>query len=115
MGVAIFFLLTLIVTGVIVYPLLPGRRAAEPAPAASDGEIEQAVRNIRRARSAGSQFCPTCGQTHQVGDRFCVRCGGALPQPAAAGPACPSCNAAVHEGDQFCPKCGARITAGEVA
>lgn len=115
MGLAVFFLLALIVTGIVAYPLLPGRTTARPQPVVTDGDIERAVRDLRRTRSGSGQFCPTCGKAHQVEDRFCVRCGSALPGVAGAGPVCPSCGAAVREADQFCAKCGHGLAAGEAA
>lgn len=111
MGVAVFFLLALLAAGVIVYPLLPGRAPAEPV--ITDGEIEAAVRKLRRARAGGERACPACGEAYQPGDRFCVRCGGALPPgdqiepaPLPAEPVCPSCGARLQEGDRFCARCG---------
>jgi uncharacterized OB-fold protein len=129
MSVALFFLLAVAVAGIIVYPLLPGQRSAQPAPAITDTEIEQAVRRLRKARSEGGLHCPACGRAYQVGDRFCIRCGGTLPQAQAGsgGPGeqgaditsvtsvCLSCGAALREGDQFCAKCGQAIDAREVA
>ena len=127
MSVALFFLLGAIAAVVIGYPLLPGQRAAQAAPAVSDLEIEQAVSRLRRARSGSGLHCSTCGTLYQAGDRFCVRCGATLPQPGAEGllqasappasviPVCPSCGAVLREGDQFCGKCGRPIDAGEVA
>ena len=132
MGIAIFFLLTLIAAGIIVYPLLPGQRVrhasagSQPAPVVTNGDIERAVRDLRRARthsgaSPSGQSCPTCGAACQPGDSFCVRCGDALPSvrqglPAtASGQVCPSCGAAIREGDEFCAKCGQGTAVGEVA
>jgi predicted amidophosphoribosyltransferase len=108
MGLAVVFLLTVIVAGVLIYPLLPGKAPVESEPVLTDGEIERAVRNLRRARSRRGLFCPTCGKGYTAGDRFCVRCGGELPQAtaASAGPVCPSCGAPIHEDDRFCAKCG---------
>jgi predicted amidophosphoribosyltransferase len=120
--VAIFFVLALLTAGAIVYPLLPGRAPAAPAPAVTDGEIETAVRKLRRARTGGGRACPTCGEAYQPGDRFCVRCGGALPSGdqgrsplPLAGPVCPSCGAALQNGDRFCAKCGYALHSEEVA
>jgi uncharacterized OB-fold protein len=124
MGIAIFFVLAAIVAAAIVYPLLPGRTTAFPAPKVAEAEIERAVRDLRRARSGDGSVCPTCGQTFQPGDRFCVRCGSTLPQPQtdpvdAEHPrhslACPSCGATLRKGDQFCAKCGHGIVAEEGA
>ncbi len=112
MGIVIFFLLALIVAGVIAYPLLPGRTPSPPVSteaqghAVTGGEIERTVRALRRARQGSGHHCPACSQAYQPGDRFCVRCGGTLPQVAAAGPACPACGVSIREGDVFCPKCG---------
>jgi len=112
-GVAIFFLLLLLVAGFIVYPLLPGRGPTQPAPAVSEGDIEQAVRDLRQARAESSLSCPACGQAYRAGDRFCVRCGGTLPQADSSGLACPACGSPLHEQDQFCAKCGHRMAAEE--
>ena len=132
MGIAIFFVLTLIAAGIIVYPLLPGQRVrhasagSQSAPIVTNRDIELAVRDLRQARahsdaSLHGQSCPTCREAYQPGDSFCVRCGGALPSvrqglPAtASGPVCPSCGAAIREGDKFCAKCGQRTAVREVA
>ena len=122
MGVAIFFLLTLLAAGVIVYPLLPGHASAAPAPVVTDDEIETAVRRLLRTRAEGGRACPTCGAAYQPGDRFCVRCGGALPLGdqaksalPPAGPLCPSCGATLQKGDKFCAKCGYTLQGEEVA
>jgi predicted amidophosphoribosyltransferase len=117
MGLAVVFLLTVIVAGVLIYPLLPGRAPVQPEPVLTDGEIERAVRNLRRARSRRGLFCPACGMGYKAGDRFCVRCGGELPQAAAAsaGPVCPSCGSPVQESDRFCAKCGHSMVVEEAA
>lgn len=117
MGIVIFFLLALIVAGIIAYPLLPGRVTTQPEAVVTDGEIDRAVRHLRRARSRNGHFCPSCSTAYQVGDRFCVRCGSALPVPqaASAGLTCPSCGAAIRKGDKFCAKCGHRMIAEEAA
>ena len=117
MSIVILMLLLLLAGAAIVYPLLPGKAPSLQAPAVTDGEIELAVRDLRRARSQEGLHCPACGQAYQAGDRFCVRCGGGLPQSEArpSGPSCPSCGAAVREGDEFCAKCGHGIGTGEAA
>jgi predicted RNA-binding Zn-ribbon protein involved in translation (DUF1610 family) len=134
MSVAIFFLLAVIVGAVLVWPLLPGRMSAKPVPVVTDGDIEQVVRRLRQRRSRSGQggpttperildakakdlTCPACGQVYRVGDHFCVRCGGVLPQPTAAstGRVCPSCGTTVGERDGFCAKCGQKLAAEEVA
>ena len=117
MGLAVVFLLTVIVAGVLIYPLLPGRAPVQSEPALTDGEIERAVRDLRRARSRSGFFCPACGTGYKAGDHFCVRCGGELPQAAAAsaGPACPSCGAPIQESDSFCAKCGHSMVVEEAA
>jgi uncharacterized OB-fold protein len=114
-GIAIFFLIAALAAVAIVYPLLPGRVASQPAPKVSNEEIEQAVRDLRRLRSQGALFCPACGQAYRTGDRFCVRCGSALPEAGAVGRKCPSCGASLHENDRFCARCGRSVAAGEVA
>ncbi|MFN2290575.1 MAG: zinc ribbon domain-containing protein [Anaerolineae bacterium] len=117
MGIAVFVLLALGVAAVIAYPLLPGRVPVETVPAVSDADIERAVRRLRRERKGSGLQCPTCGSAYASGDRFCVHCGGALPQPqaAAGGKACPECGAMLRDGDVFCSKCGYRLAGEEVA
>jgi hypothetical protein len=118
MGIVIFFILALLSAAAIVYPLLPGQRTRQAAQPITDADIDAAVRQVRRARSPAPGLavnqCPACGHGHQTGDRFCIRCGNALPQatPARAsspGIICPNCAAALHEEDQFCAKCGHRM------
>jgi predicted amidophosphoribosyltransferase len=116
-SIVIVVLLLLLAALAIAYPLLPGRTPIpEQVPAIADSDIERAVRDLRRARSRGGHACPACGKAFEVGDRFCVRCGGALPQEETEtpGPMCPSCGAAVREGDEFCARCG-HSTQGEGA
>ena len=117
MAIVVFFVLAAISVGIIAYPLLPGRKPGQAAPVLTEAEIERAVRELRRTRSArrtpsqGGLSCPDCGHGYQKGDLFCVRCGRNLPG-ADAEPeefACPSCGAALHEGDRFCAKCGHQI------
>jgi predicted amidophosphoribosyltransferase len=123
MSVVIFLLLAAISAGIIVYPLLPGRAPVQPVPALSTGEIEQAVRDLRRARrrrgaaSPGGLACTTCGAAYQKGDLFCVHCGSSLPKADMTaepeGLVCSSCGNTLHAGDQFCPKCGQPVVAEE--
>jgi predicted amidophosphoribosyltransferase len=120
MAIAVFILLTLIAAGIIAYPLLPGRTPAALAPAVTAGEIDQAVRAVRRGRSVvgqgrGGLSCPACGYGYEPGDRFCVRCGEGLPEAAAAsaGPGCPSCGADIRPGDLFCSTCGHKMAREE--
>jgi len=125
MAIVVFFVLAAISVGIIAYPLLPGRKPVQPAPVLTEAEIERAVRDLRRTRSArrtpsrGGLSCPACGHAYQKGDLFCVRCGRNLPeadaQPEPENLACPSCGAALHEGDRFCAKCGHQVGTGEVA
>jgi predicted amidophosphoribosyltransferase len=117
MSIVLFFLLALIVAGLIVYPLLPGRTPKESAPKVADADIDWAVSALRRARSKGGLSCPTCGKGYQAGDRFCVRCGEDLPGPqeTSSKAVCPSCGASIHKGDQFCAKCGHRLGSREAS
>ncbi len=125
MGIVVFFVLAAVSVGIIAYPLLPGRGPVQPAPALTDAEIERAVRDLRRTRSArrapgqGGLSCPACGKAYQKGDLFCVRCGGSLPEVEVQAEleklVCPSCGASLHEGDQFCAKCGHRVATEEGA
>ena len=128
MAIVVFFVLAAISVGIIAYPLLPGRKPAQPAqpaPGLTEAEIERAVRDLRRTRSGrptpsrGGLSCPSCGRSYQKGDLFCVRCGNSLPeveaQPEPDKLECPSCGAALHEGDRFCAKCGHQVGTEEVA
>jgi uncharacterized OB-fold protein len=114
MAIAVFFLLALIAAVAIVYPLLPGRAGSRPAPVVTDGDIEQAVRALRRGRGKPGLSCPSCGRAYQPGDQFCVGCGSKLPAVAVAAQLCPACGATLRAGDRFCSKCG-HDTAGEEA
>jgi hypothetical protein len=115
-GIAVFFVLMIVVAAVIAYPLLPGRRPAEPVPVVTDVDIERAVRRLRQRRRSGLR-CPVCGGVYAAGDQFCVHCGSDLSQaqPVEVGKACPSCGADLREGDVFCSKCGYRLVTGEEA
>jgi len=121
-GIAVFVLLTLVVAAAIAYPLLPGKGPAEtvPAetvPAITDADIVRAVRKLRRQRGQGGLSCPSCGQAYAAGDRFCVACGGTLPeaQVVESRQTCPACGEVLREGDLFCSKCGHRLVAEEGA
>jgi predicted amidophosphoribosyltransferase len=115
-SILIFFLMALIAVVAIAYPLLPGAATARIAPVVTDGDIEEAVRTLRRTRTkaVSGPSCPSCGRAYQAGDRFCVGCGAALPAVAADATTCPSCGATLREGDQFCSKCGHNLLAEEV-
>jgi predicted RNA-binding Zn-ribbon protein involved in translation (DUF1610 family) len=115
MSIVVFVLLALISAVIIVAPLLPGQTSSETVPVVTDGDIEQAVRWLRRRQARGGLSCPSCGRAYQAGDRFCVGCGAALPEVTPATPACPACGAALREGDRFCPKCGHEVPGGEAA
>jgi RNA polymerase subunit RPABC4/transcription elongation factor Spt4 len=127
MSVLIFLLLAAASAGIIIYPMLPGRAPAQPAqhaPALTEGEIERAVRDLRRARSRSAEgsshdmlACPDCGAAYHQGDLFCVRCGRSLPTvDVKAAPdelLCSSCGNTLHAGDQFCAKCGQPVVTKE--
>lgn len=117
MGLAIFFILAVAVSAILVYPLLPGRVPAQQDPGLTDGDIEQLVHNLRSARSRDGLYCPTCAAAYQVSDRYCGRCGSILPQaqPTSVGSTCPSCGAGLRESDLFCAKCGHKVAVKEVA
>lgn len=111
MALLVLFILALIATAILLYPLLPGRIPAQAPPAVTDKEIEQAVRALRRSRRERASgpscpACPACGQVYQAGDRFCVRCGELLPPATPATPTCPACGARVGPDDRFCARCG---------
>jgi len=75
--------------------------------------------------------CPSCGNPYQPGNRFCGRCGLALPvadaaaDTPAAGPgdaapepqfiACPRCRQDNAVGAAYCFSCGASFTANPLA
>ena len=117
MTVAIFFLVAVIAALIIAYPLLPGRAPAPSVPTLTDGDIDRAVRNLRRARGQDGTYCRTCGSAYREGDLFCVGCGSALPEAKAVsgGLVCPACGESVHKGDKFCAKCGHSMASGEAA
>lgn len=117
MTVAIFLLVAAIAAVITAYPLLPGRTPAPPVPTLTDGDIDRAVRNLRRARSQNGHYCRTCGSAYREGDLFCVGCGSALLESRAVsgGLVCPTCGESVHKGDKFCAKCGHSMASGEVA
>jgi predicted amidophosphoribosyltransferase len=115
MSIVVFIVLAVVAAMAIVYPLLPGAASSPSVSVVTDGDIEQAVRHLRRSRSKSNLSCSSCGQPYQAGDRFCVGCGATLSEVAPAAPACPACGATLHEGDRFCPKCGHNVAAGEVA
>jgi uncharacterized OB-fold protein len=114
-SIAIFLLLAAAVAVALIYPLIPSRRYAQAVPQVTDREIDAAVRKVRRARAGNGPRCAACGHVYKPGDRFCVRCGEALPQVGPSGPVCPECGEPVQEGDSFCPKCGHRRPVGEAA
>lgn len=117
MSILLFFLMALIAAVAIAYPLLPGAAASQTVFVVTDGDIEEAVRGLRRSRGKpkSGPSCPSCGRAYEAGDRFCVGCGTALPAVEAAPSTCPSCGATLREGDQFCSKCGHNLPAEEVA
>jgi class 3 adenylate cyclase/tetratricopeptide (TPR) repeat protein len=47
--------------------------------------------------------CPACRHDNPSGSRFCLECGGKLPDR------CPSCRADLPEGAKFCHACGAPL------
>jgi class 3 adenylate cyclase len=53
--------------------------------------------------------CPGCSVEVPEGNRFCGKCGTALPR------ACPSCGHAVPTENSFCSKCGTSVVAGSAA
>ena len=53
-------------------------------------------------------FCPACGCTPRVDDRFCRKCGVSLERMYH----CPQCETPYAPGNRFCGNCGAQL-AGE--
>jgi hypothetical protein len=74
-------------------------------------EIERAVAERAALKTAGGVVCPKCGLTAGAEDRFCGRCGAALPEDAPAVPACPNCGRPYEPGDRFCAGCGQTLAA----
>jgi predicted amidophosphoribosyltransferase len=93
MSFVILGLLLLGTIALVAYPLRGGAPVvAEP------GQVARPVRKGPR--------CPGCGATYDAEDRFCVRCGHALP--VAGSPSlCATCGAPYEPDDSFCAKCGA--------
>ncbi len=104
-------------------------RALDRWEAESDDELdlfmERAVDARKSALSGATveldgRACPKCGKPAAAGDRFCGKCGSALPvtstPPArpAASLTCPKCGQPHEAGDKFCARCGQVLTA-EVA
>ncbi len=114
MGILVFVVMALLAAAAIAYPLLPGRAPTAFDRGATDEEIAAAVHKLRRERAGGAPVCRSCGQAYRPGDRFCVRCGASLPEPAAdSKSACAGCGTLLQPGDQFCAKCGQAMPAGE--
>jgi Double zinc ribbon len=79
-----------------------------------DVAIESAVAARAAAMAAGGIACPNCGRPAGPEDRFCGRCGEALPEAPAAPPAvtaCPNCGRPFEPGDRFCAGCGETLPA----
>jgi RNA polymerase subunit RPABC4/transcription elongation factor Spt4 len=74
-----------------------------------DTALEAAVTARTVALAAGEVACPRCGRMAGPADKFCGRCGAALPEAAAAELACPNCGRPVESGDQFCAGCGQQL------
>lgn len=56
--------------------------------------------------AAGTLACPNCGESNEVGDTYCYRCGKPLaPQKQT----CPQCHADVKANAAFCSKCGTPV------
>jgi hypothetical protein len=128
MAIAVFFLLSLLAALAVVYPLLPGSQAhprrlgqapsKSPRPvelSLTEAGIEDAVRYLRLTRARAGALCPVCGKACESGDRFCVGCGGALPEAGAPLMTCGSCGAALRAGDRFCARCGQSLPVSEAA
>jgi RNA polymerase subunit RPABC4/transcription elongation factor Spt4 len=71
-----------------------------------DAVIEAAVAARAVARGTGGTACPNCGHLSGSEDKFCGRCGAALPEAALAESACPKCGRPFEAGDRFCAGCG---------
>ena len=95
------------------------QQAAPAAPAVAAAPM-MACPNCQAQITAGSKFCPNCGQPTAPpapkcpncqaevapGAKFCSNCG----QPMApATPTCPNCKAEVAPGAKFCAGCGTKI------
>jgi predicted amidophosphoribosyltransferase len=91
-----FVILALLLIGTIALVAYPLRGGAPVV--AEVGQV---------ARPAGKRpSCPGCGARYDVGDRFCVRCGHALPVVGTPS-LCAACGAPHEPDDSFCAKCGA--------
>lgn len=74
-----------------------------------DTEIEAAVAARAAVIAGGTIVCPNCGRSAGSADKFCGRCGAALPETApsvATSTACPNCGRPFKAGDRFCAGCG---------
>jgi hypothetical protein len=88
-------------------------RALDEWEARADLELEPAIAEAVAARAASiaasGVVCPNCGRPAGPEDRFCGRCGAALPEAEPAvpeAPACPNCGRPHEPGDRFCAGCG---------
>ncbi|MGC8779255.1 MAG: double zinc ribbon domain-containing protein, partial [Anaerolineae bacterium] len=78
-----------------------------------DAVLERAIA-VRRAALVSGRTCPACGRPAAAEDKFCARCGAALPavepKPTpSAGQTCPQCGRPVGPADRFCGGCGAAL------
>jgi predicted amidophosphoribosyltransferase len=111
MSVVIFLVLAFVTAAVIAFPLLPAATASQAVTVPGNGAAGRSARRSGQAGSKPGRACPSCGAPVQPGDRFCVKCGGTLPQTRPAARTCPACGASLEAEDRFCRKCGHNLPA----
>ncbi len=79
-----------------------------------ESQIECAVEELRNGKSSPSSkkapkssavFCQSCGQSNELGDKFCSACGQALKNNSQKR-VCSTCGFTLEKDDKFCAGCG---------
>lgn len=104
-----------------------GQQAQQPAaqaPATAAAVPAAATQSVKCAKcgsevSAGTKFCPECGEKMvPAGGLVCANCGAVLAPGTkfcpecgtkCGAPKCPNCGVEVAAGTKFCPECGTKI------
>lgn len=86
-------------------------RRAAAAPPTADAQMEAAIAARRQTAPAGGAVCAHCHTPAGADDRFCAKCGRALPAAAA----CAQCGTRLQPNDRFCAKCGAAVAVPQPA
>jgi hypothetical protein len=97
-------------------------RALDEWESGADRDLGAVIEGAVTARvvltAEGAIVCPGCGHAAARQDKFCGRCGAALPETVADEPsvsACPNCGRPCDATDRFCATCGHQLSATTVA